>query len=214
MIVGYIANVVLNLFVFLLLIAVYTYILKLETVACVCADHPNKSFIKNFSLFALVFLAIITFVPMSWIIENMGQTVGGLFAFIKFIFYIVCIVYFYMILDYVRFLINEKCKCSEDYRRGLIMAGSVIEIVILFLILLVIIILPVIFNSVSVIVKNMDGFEKEVSTAVRNPYESVKKIPTEIKSASKMVSNIGKQSKKAFKKMMQPNAYGGFGRKI
>jgi predicted PurR-regulated permease PerM len=142
----------------------------------------------------------------------MGQPIGGLFALIKFIFYIVCIVYFYMILDYVRFLINEKCKCSEDYRRGLIMAGSVIEIVILFLILLVIIILPVIFNSVSVIVKNMDGLEKEVSTAVRNPYESVKKIPSELKSASKMVSNIGKQSKKAFKKMTQPNTYGGFGK--
>jgi hypothetical protein len=213
MLVGYVANVILNLFIFLLFIAVYTYIIKLESIACVCADHPNKEFIKTFSLFALVFLAVIIFIPMSFILETFGQTVAGLFAFVKFVFYIICIVYFYMTLDYVRYLINEKCKCSEDYRRGLIMAGSIIEIVILFLILLVIIILPVVFNSVSVIVRNMDGFEKEVSTAVRNPYESVKKIPSELKSMSKMVSDIGKQSSKGLKKMMKPNSYGGFARK-
>lgn len=213
MMVGYVANVILNLFVFLLFIAVYTYIIKLESIACVCADHPNKEFIKTFSLFALVFLAVIIFIPMSFILETFGQTVAGLFAFVKFVFYIICIVYFYMTLDYVRYLINEKCKCSDDYRRGLIMAGSIVEIVILFLILLVVIILPVVFNSVSVIVRNMDGFEKEVSTAVRNPYESAKKIPTELKSMSKLVSDIGKQSSKGLKKMMKPNSYGGFSRK-
>jgi uncharacterized membrane protein len=210
MLVGYIANVVLNLFVFLLLLAVYSYIVKLENISCACAQHPNKDFIKNFSLFALVFLGIITFVPMGTIISTFGTTVAGLFAFVKFIFYIVCIVYFYMILDYTRYLVNEKCKCSDDYRRSLIMAGSVIEIIILFLILLVIIILPIIFNSVSVIVRNMDGLEKELSTAVRNPYESVKKIPKELKSVGKIVYNIGKQSKKGFKKIMKPNSYGGF----
>ncbi len=105
--VGYVANVILNLFVFLLFIAVYTYILKLESIACVCADHPNKEFIKTFSLFALVFLAVVIFVPMSFILETFGQTVAGLFAFVKFVFYIICIVYFYMTLDYVRYFIND-----------------------------------------------------------------------------------------------------------
>lgn len=210
MYIGYIANVVLNLFVFLLLIAVYTYILKLEDAACACADHPNKDFIKNFSIFALVFLAIITFLPMNFIMDNFGQTVGGLFAFVKFVFYIVCIVYFYMILDYVRYLINEKCKCSDDYRRSLIMAGSVIELVILFLILLVIIIMPIIFNSVSIVVKNMGNFERDVSNAVRAPYKSMKKIPANLKGISNMISGVGKQSKKGFKQMMKTNKYGGF----
>jgi len=201
--VGYIGNFVLNLFIFLLLIAVYTYITKLEETACACAKHPNRDFIKNFSIFALIFLLIITFVPMSFIINAFGNVVAGLFAFVKFIFYIVAIVYFYMILDYTRYLINEKCKCSEDYRRSLIMAGSIIEIVILFLILLVIIILPILVNSVAVVVQNMDGFEKEVATAVKNPYESIKSVPSKLKSASKMVSKIGSQSTKALKKMVK-----------
>lgn len=199
--IGYIGNVVLNLFIFLLLIAIYTYILKLEETACACARHPNRDFIKHFSIFALVFLLIISFVPMSYIIKTFGGMIAGIFAFIKFVFYIICLVYFYMILDYTRYLINEKCKCSDDYRRSFIMAGSIIEIVILFLILLVIIILPILVNSVTVLVKNMDGFEKEVATAVKNPYDSIKTIPKKLKSASKMVNSLGKQSSKALKKM-------------
>jgi predicted PurR-regulated permease PerM len=115
-----------------------------------------------------------------------------------------------MILDYVRYLVNEKCKCSDDYRRSLIMAGAVVEMVILFLILLVIIIMPIIFNSVSVVVRNMDSFEKDVSSAMRTPYDSLKKVPKELNNMSAMLSNIGKQSKKGFKKMIKPNKYGGF----
>ena len=201
--VGYIGNVILNLFVFLLLIAVYSYILKLEDTACACARHPNRDFIKQFSLFALVFLLIVTFLPMSYIIKTFGKVIAGIFAFVKFVFYIVCIVYFYMILDYTRYLINEKCKCSEDYRRGLIMAGSIIEIVILFLILLVIIILPILLNSIATIVQNMDGLETKVESAVRNPYQSIKNIPKSVNTASKMVKNIGKQTSKGFGKIIR-----------
>ncbi len=205
--IGYIGHVVLNLFIFFLLLAVYSYIDKLETTGCECGRHPNRDFIKTFSIFALVFLAIITFIPMSTIINTFGNIVAGIFSFVKFVFYIVCVVYFFMTLEYTRYLVNEKCKCSEDYRRELIMAGSVVEIAILLLVLLVIIILPIIFNSVSIVVKNMDGFEKEVSTAIRNPYESMKSVPGKLKKVTSMVSKIGSQSTKALKKMTRSNRY-------
>jgi hypothetical protein len=201
---GYIGQVILNLFIFLLLLAVYTYIIKLENIGCVCANHPNKEFIKQFSLVALVYLGLITFVPMTAIIQSFGAVVAAIFAFVTFIFYIMCIVYFYLTIEYTRYLVNEKCKCSADVRRELIMAGSVVEFSIIFLILLVIIILPIIFNSVSIIVQNMGNVEQEVSTAVRNPYASIKTIPSKLKSASKMVGKIGKQSTKGFKKMTKP----------
>jgi hypothetical protein len=201
---GYIGQVVVNLLIFVLLLAVYTYILKLENIGCVCANHPNKNFIKQFSLIALVYLGLITFVPMPTIIDSFGPTVAAIFAFVTFIFYIVCIVYFYLTIDYTRFLVNEKCKCSVDIRRELIMAGSVIEFSLIFLILLVIIILPIIFNSISIIVQKMSNVEEEVSTAVRNPYASIKSIPSKLKTASKLVNNIGQQSKKGFKKMGKP----------
>lgn len=204
---GYIGNVILNLFVFLLLIAVYTYIDKLEQTGCACAIHPNRDFIKHFSIFALIMLAIITFIPMSSIISTFGELVAGLFALVKFVFYIVCIVYFFMTLEYTRYLVNEKCKCSDDYRRELIMAGSIVEISILLLTFMVIIILPIILNSVSIVVNNMDGIEKEVATTVRNPYKTIKTIPSKLSKVTKMVSNIGKQSKKGLAKLTKPNSY-------
>ncbi len=201
---GYIGQVVVNLLIFFLLLAVYTYIGKLEKIGCYCANHPNKEFIKQFSLVALIYLGLVTFVPMSSILSLFGNVIAGLFAFVTFVFYIMCIVYFYLTIEYTRYLVNEKCKCSQDMRRELILAGSVVEFSIIFLILLVIIILPIIFNSVSIIVNNMGRVESEVSTAVRNPYESIKRIPSNLKKASKIVSNIGSQSKKGFKKMVKP----------
>ena len=205
--VGYISNFILNLFIFLLLVAVYTYILKLEDTACACAKHPNRDFIKQFSIFALVFLLTVSLVPMKSMVNTFGLTVTGIFAFVKFIFYIVCIVYFYLILDYTRYLINEKCKCSDDYRREFIMAGSIIEITIFFLILLVIIVLPILVNSVTILLNNMGGLEREVSTAVKNPYESIKTVPNKLKSATRMVKTFGKKSSDVLKKMMKPNKY-------
>lgn len=201
---GYIGQVIVNLLIVFLLLAVYTYIIKLENIGCACANHPNKQFIKQFSLVALIYLGLVTFVPMTYVIEYFGNVIAGLFAFITFVFYILCIVYFYLTIEYTRYLVNEKCKCSQDIRRELIMAGSVVEFSIIFLILLVIIILPIIFNSISIIVQNMGTVEEEVSTAVRNPYESIKRIPTKLKKATRIVSNIGSQSKKGFKKMMKP----------
>lgn len=199
---GYIGQVLLNLFIFFLLLAVYTYIIKLENIGCECAKHPHRDFIKYFSLVALVFLGLITFVPMSWIIKTFGSVISSLFAFVTFVFYIVCIVYFFLTLEYTRYLVNEKCKCSQDIRRELVMAGSIIEITIILLILLVIIILPIIFNSVTIIVQNIGNVEQEVSTAVRNPYASIQTIPKKLKKATKIVSDIGSQSKKGFKKIM------------
>ncbi len=199
---GYLGQVILNLFIFFLLLAVYTYIIKLENIGCHCAEHPYREFIKQFSLVALVFLVIITFVPMSWIIDTFGTIISSIFAFITFIFYIICIVYFFFTLEYTRYLVNEKCKCSQDMRRELIMAGSIIEITIILLIFLVIIILPIIFNSVTIIVQNIGTVEREVSTAVRNPYASIRSIPKKLQKATKIVSDIGSQSKKGLKKIM------------
>lgn len=203
----YIGNIIVNLLIFILLIAIYTYILKLENTGCACSNHPYKDFIKNFTVFALIFLAFMTFIPTNFLLVNFGSLIAGLFAFIKFVFYIVSIVYFYMVLDYTRYLINEKCKCSEDMRREFILVGSTVEVIILVLIFLVIIVLPLIFNSVSFIVSQMDNYEKEVSVAIRNPYKSVKTIPNKLSKSTKIISKIASTTKKGFKTMTKPNKY-------
>lgn len=204
---GYIGGVIVNLFIFILLAAVYTYIVKLENAGCACANHPNKNFIKNFSVFALIFLLIVTFIPTSTLITNFGTTVAGVFAFVRFIFNIVFIIYLFLTLEYTRYLINEKCKCSEGMQREFIMVGVIIEFVIMLLALLVIILLPIIFNSVNIVVQNMDDFEKDVSNTIKNPYTSIKNVPKKLSKATKMVKGIGSKSMTAIKKMSKPKKY-------
>lgn len=200
--IGYIGNFILNLFVFFLLLAVYTYIEKLENIGCACSIHPNREFIKGYSIFAMVFLLLATLIPPTFIIDQFGYVIASIFTFVKFVFYIICIVFFYMILDYTRFLVNEKCKCSDDMRRELIMAGSIVEISLMLLVLLVIIILPIIFNSITFVFKQANSvstYEKELSTAVLEPVKSVKSISGKVKSATKMFSKFTNKSMKSLK---------------
>lgn len=192
----YIGNIVLNSFIFFLLLAVYSYIEKIENNGCVCADHPNKDFIKKFSIIIMVFLAVVIFIPTSLVMKKLGSVVAGIYTFVKFVFYILCIVYFYITIDYIRFLVNEKCKCSEDIRRELIMGGSIIEITLFLLVLFTIIILPLLFNSFLMISNNLNKYNDEFSTIVKNPIKTVKSIPSKLKSTSKSLSNVIKKSKK------------------
>lgn len=199
--ISYIGNLALNSFVFLILIAVYSYVMKMEDIGCACSDHPNKEFIKQFSVVALISLLVLIFLPPDFVADSFGSLMAGLFAVVKFIFYMICIVYFYMILDYTRYLVNEKCKCSEDIRRELIMAGSIVEIALMLMVLLVIMILPLLFNSVTYIIQNFDNVEKGLGNAVQTPYKSLKKLPSKFKKATSMTSKFASRSMKSMKGM-------------
>ena len=196
---GYIINVVLNLFVFFLLMAAYSYVVKLENIGCVCSVHPNRDFIKSFSVVAFVFLMFTTFISTSFVVETFGNATAFLYTFLKIAFYIICIVYFFIIIDYTRFLVNEKCKCSEDIRRELIMAGSIIEVILMLLTLFVIIILPVTVNSVVYILQNADTYEQKLSKDLKSPFKSIKSIPSKIKRTSFSPKNFIKSSKSSKK---------------
>jgi len=196
----YIGNIVLNSFILVLLISVYFYIEKMENNGCLCANHPNKDFIKTFSIIIMVFLMITMFVTTPYVIEMFGNIVAGIYVFVKFVLYILCIVYFYMTIDYIRFLVNEKCKCSEDIRRELILSGSILEITLFIMVLLTIVIIPIIFNSFMLISNNMREYNKEFSEVVSNPMKSIRSIPSKLKSSkntlAKMTSSLVKKSPK------------------
>ena len=180
---AYLSNIFLNLFVFFLLIAAYTYVVKLENIGCVCSVHPNRDFIKMFSVIAFGFLIFITFIPTSVVLQMFGEQIALLYTLLKMAFYIICIVYFFMIIDYTRFLVNEKCKCSEDIRRELIMAGSIIEVILMLLTLFVVIILPLTVNSVLFILENADKYEKSMSKDLKTPFRSLKGVSAKLKKA-------------------------------
>lgn len=197
---GYVGNLMISLFIFLLLIAVYSYIEKMEENGCACSEHPNRTFIKKFTAVVLLFLVFIIIVPTSLVSEQFGITIAGIYTFVKLIFYIICIVYFFLIIDYTRFLVNEKCKCSEDIRREFIMAGSVVEISLFILILMTVIVLPILFSSASSVFTNMHKYEKEFSSVVKNPYKTIKKIPSKFKQSKAVLSDFSSSVKKSFRK--------------
>ena len=197
---GYVGNLMISLFIFLLLIAVYSYIEKMEEIGCACSEHPNRAFIKKFTGFVLLFLVFVIIVPTSLVSEQFGSTIAGIFTFVKLIFYVICIVYFFMIIDYTRFLVNEKCKCSEDIRREFIMAGSVVEISLFLLILMTVIVLPILFSSAGSVFTNMHKYEKEFSSVVQNPYKSMKNIPSKLKQSKAVLSDFSSSVKKSFRR--------------
>ena len=197
---GYVGNLMISLFIFLLLIAVYSYIEKMEQKGCACSEHPNREFIKRFAGLILLVLVFIIIVPTSLVGEQFGNTIAGIYTFVKLIFYVICIVYFFMIIDYVRFLVNEKCKCSEDIRREFILAGSVVEIILFILILMTVIVLPILFSSASSVFLNMHKYEKELSTVVNNPYKSMKSIPSKLKQSKAALSDFSSALKKSIRR--------------
>lgn len=197
----YIGGVILNILMFVLLIVIYTYILKLESVGCECSEHSNKSFIKAWSIISIIFLVFTSFVSMKDVNTYFGETVTILLGIITFVFYMIFVVYIYMSFQYVRFLINEKCKCSEESRREIIMTGTIIELILFFISFLVIIIIPVLIEVISSILAKLPVLQADIKESIYSPLESFEKSPAKLKKSANSLSNFMKKSSKDLKKL-------------
>jgi hypothetical protein len=197
--INFIANAILSFLIVLLFVATYTYITNLENKGCVCAEHSNKKFIKNFSLFAIFYLLITGFIPSNWISDTFGFHVTILYGIVQLIFLITSIVFFFMTLNYTRYLINEKCKCSEDIRREIIMIGSIIEIFIIVLLLLTLLIFPIILAALSTAFKNIGNTETAIRGAMTDPIGSLRKVPKNIRNSTQSISKLVKATSKGVK---------------
>lgn len=194
---GYIANFIINLFIFILLLSVYTYIEKLEKVGnCECAyDYPHLAFIKSFSIFALIFIVFIMFVPPGTLLADIfGKEITSIYLFVIFIFYIVFAIYLYMTMSYTRMLITKKCECSEDIRRELIFAGSTIEMIIIVLMILTLFVFPFILSGLTIFFKNIKSVSKQIESNLKDPVKGVKSIPSQLSKVTGQVKNIVKKT--------------------
>lgn len=194
---GYIANFIINLFIFILLLSVYTYIEKLEKVGnCECAyDYPHIAFIKSFSIFALIFIVFVMFVPPGTLLADIfGKEITSIYLFVIFVFYIVFAVYLYMTMSYTRMLITKKCECSEDIRRELIFAGSTIEMILIVLMILTLFVFPFILSGLTIFFKNIKSASKQIESNLKDPVKGVKSIPSQLTKATGQVKNIVKKT--------------------
>jgi predicted PurR-regulated permease PerM len=180
----------------ILLVIIYAYLHKLENIGCECSEHPNKDFIKNFTIIALVYFFVTAFISLKSIAKSMGGVVVQLLAIATFVFFLLFVVYIYYAFDYVRYLTNEKCKCSEDMSRDVIAVGTMISLFLFLTLLFTIIIIPILIITLSNLLDKIEDFESEVEQTIRNPMRTFKSTPDRIARSAKEIGSFVKKSAK------------------
>jgi UPF0716 family protein affecting phage T7 exclusion len=171
-----------------LMVTTYMYIQKLERVACQCAEHPYRNFIKNYILFAIGFLVITTFVPPAVADKLFGANFAVVYKLIQVLYGFATVIFFIYALLYVRYLVKEKCKCSEDIRREVLYYWSVAEIIIIGVILVLPWISKIVLGSLGVMMtatKDLLSKESVVREAAVNPFKAARKLPSSLKKTAK-----------------------------
>ena len=202
---GYIGNFIIHLFMFILLTSVYTYIQKLEKSGCIIEckiKYPYVNFIKQFSIFALVFILFIMIIPPGTILADIfGPNITTIYTFMIVIFYLIFGIYLWMTMTYTRLLITEKCKCSEDIRRELIFAGSTIEMILLVLVILTVIVIPIILSTITIFFDNIGDVSNRIESNLKNPIKGIKNAPKNLGNIVKGVKSMAKSSYKGLRKV-------------
>ena len=106
-----VAIFILKILLAILLITTYLYIEKLEVTGCECSEHPNRQFIKSFSIFGAIFYIITIFINPATL--NFGTVFTSIYGVLDLIFFIMLGVFFYYTIDYVRYLINENANVQK-----------------------------------------------------------------------------------------------------
>ena len=179
---SYISKILYSVITIILLIIIYSYITSLEEKGCKCALPPNINFIKGFTLFSIIYLLFTGLVSDQTIYDNFGANIVIINKFVDLTFALVFIYYIYLVFQYTRSLVNEKCKCSVDSRREIIMIGAIIEFILIFLVFILHILVVVFFSTMITIVKSVEDGSSDLKGVIRDPIGSMSKVPGRIKS--------------------------------
>lgn len=164
----------------ILLVLTYTYLDKLEKIGCVCAEHPYRKFIKGYTLFAIGFLAVTMFVPLSAVTKMFGALGGFVYYIINLAFVIATVVYFALVLVYSNYLIKAKCACSADYRREVMAIYAIIELIILGFLVVLPRALEFVALAYNLFVKtsgSVSGSSADVLKSIRDPFSGLGRVP-------------------------------------
>ena len=198
---SYITKVFYSVITVILLIVIYTYINSLENKGCKCALPPNINFIKGFTIFAIVYLIFTGLISEKVIYDNFGHNIVLINKFVDLIFALIFIYYLYEVIIYTRRLVNEKCKCSVDTRREIIMIGSIIEFILIFILFIISIIISVGFSVIFNVVKNVEDGSSDLKGVIRDPIGSISKIPKKIRDDIKDIKNYVSKTANELKKI-------------
>jgi len=193
---SYITKMLYSVITIVLLIVIYSYLISLENKGCKCAIPTNMNFIKGFTIFAIVYLIFTGLVSDETIYEYFGGTIVLVNKVVDLIFALVFVYYLYEVFRYTRSLVREKCKCSEDMRREIIMIGSIIEFILIFILFILNIILVTVFSVIFNVVKGIQDNVYDLKGVIRDPINSISKIPSRIKDDVGMINEFVKKTSK------------------
>ena len=183
-----------------LLLMVYTYIDKLEKTGCACSESKYRDYIKNFSIFAVLYLFITMIFPPAAAVKMFGG-VGSIVYFVAHIlFVILSFVFLVLVIVYVRGLVKAKCECSEDIRREVMYLYAILEIVMLSLSVVFILLESIVVGAFALSLHTVDDMSKsssEVESSMTNPIGALRKVPKNFKNvASSLKKTLKGKSKK------------------
>jgi hypothetical protein len=186
-----------NMIGVIVLLVIYSYIDKLEKINCDCAVHPNQKFIKNYIVFAVVFLLITAFLPPSRVNNMFGPMYVVVYQVLTFIFAIATFVFYIIAMRYARYLMVEKCKCSEDMRREVMYVWSLLMVVLFVLLVVVSLGVGLAQGAAALALTTGKTGLKELSRTsmevTSNPIKSLRRVPKSLEKSVKQAMKIGRK---------------------
>jgi hypothetical protein len=158
------------------------------------------NFIKGFTIFAIIYLIFTGLVSDETIYEYFGGTIVIINKFVDLIFALVFVYYLYEVFKYTRSLVREKCKCSEDMRREVIMIGSIIEFILIFILFILNILIVTILSVILNVVKGIQDGASNLKGVIRDPVSSFSKIPKVLKEDVNTISDFINKTSKQLKR--------------
>lgn len=194
--VGGIMNAVVNMIGVIAMLVIYTYVDKLEKIDCPCAEHPMRNFIKNYIVFAVIFLLVATFLPPGTINSMLGPIYAMIYGIVYFVFIIATFVFFVYVMRYARFLMVNKCKCSEDFRREAMYVYSIIMVVVYGILVFLPLLASLVVGGAGLALASgkqaVKDIRKTSMDVAVSPLKAVQELP---KSFRKSVKKLGKLAK-------------------
>lgn len=172
-----------------LLALIYTYIEKLEKMGCACSEHKYRKFIKNYCIFAIVFTLLVMFIPHSMVSKYFGEMGTFVLAGAMILYGIASVAFYIMAIIYARYLMKEKCKCSEDIRREIMFIYAIFELVLVAsLVITSGVFTGIIVTGLGVASSAVKEGNKQAETIMEasvNPIKSAKKMSKKISKSLK-----------------------------
>ncbi len=122
--------IILNVIAILFWAYILNYLIKLEKLGCECSKDWRRTFITYFIVYLIILLLLSTF--NIWNVKQLPPI-------LMLVNYVIMILFFVTVYQYIHKLKKEKCECSENVARDVLEIVNYIQLALVILSLLMMI---------------------------------------------------------------------------